>query len=131
MKAERPRLARVVVTRWRRHEEVRRKKSKSAHFLFLSSSLNLPPNSAVAPRRGALVVVANSKKTDIKKQGLNSIKVSREKKRGKKRIAVAVESKQTRAEKKLDHLLLLLSFSPSYLFSFALLCLSLFLSFNN
>ena len=64
----------LVVTRSRRHGNGRRIEKRS--FSFSSPSLLLPTfNSAVAPRRGSLVVVANSKKTDIKKQGLNSIKV--------------------------------------------------------
>ena len=86
----------LVVTRSRRHEQRRKEKIEDAHFsLHLSPSLSQTLHSAVAPRRGALVVVANSKKTDIKKQGLNSIKVRNEKESKKQRSpCVVVEGKR-------------------------------------
>ena len=96
-------LVHLVVTRSRRHETRRRRTEKSKRSFSLSPPSLSPTqtcHSAVAPRRGSLVIVANSKKTDIKKQGLNSIKVRIEKMKGKKKTRLARASAASAREKK-------------------------------
>jgi hypothetical protein len=94
-----PRHTHLVVTRSRRHGNGAKSKSAHSSSTFpLSHSLN----SAVAPRRGSLVIVANSKKTDIKKQGLNSIKVREMKGSEKRRSTTTTKSKKNASRKFFD-----------------------------
>jgi hypothetical protein len=72
-----------------------------------SSSLLASPflkttHSAVAPRRGSLVVVASGKKTDVNKQGLNSIKVRMRKEENCPRAFVVVVVVENEREPKLS-----------------------------
>ena len=123
---ERPRLGaprcHSLATPQRRDDQ--KKKSKRSFFLPVPSPRSFPTqifHSAVAPRRGNLVIVASSKKTDLKKQGLNSIKVSDERKMKKSRLLESVVGVgETRAE---------LSRPPSFVGSHPLISFFFFLNF--